>query len=769
MADLNVALRVVARDLGSREVRRAISEVDRATQNSARVQSRAIGTVSKASRQHNSVTVRESQRMHQARERLGIRSEKGIQREIVRTALAYKRLEQSGRLSGQELARASEAAISKIRKLQGEMRRLEGASSGGLGGLGKGLTAIGGGLMAGAMVARAPLSKVMDYDRKIAVMSNTAYAGEDVAARQAGQVEIKAAIDRAVQSAGGTRESAADALNELFSSSGFSRDEALKVLPQVQGFGLATGRDGGAEVAGLVGVLRAQGIGADQMGDALGKLLHAGETGGFGVENMVSLLPRILQSQRENFGMAGMQGLEAALANLTGITAATAMPAEAAQSYAALLNALKNPAIAESFAQKMSIGGRSVDLQGTIAKGVHAGVDPIETLAATIDQAMVGNKAYQRLKAKLGSGQAGEDDLEALSSLLESTVMRDVGIGRREMMALSGFMKNRQMIAATRESYAVQGIGAIEASSAVVRATASEKTRAADQAMEAARQNGLEGVTGVIGDVSAKLAEYANQYPGLTSAVVAATDAIKVMTAAALVFGGIKMLSGGKLGGKLGGKAGGGMRPASNVIPNVGDAARNVVTTNRVLSGTGKALGRVMPIAATGVALYEGTQILTSNASADDKAIAMTALTGQTGGAVGGGYAGAAAGAAIGSVVPGAGTFVGGIVGGLLGSLGGGVAGGWFGETLGNWFFGSSDENPQDDPAIPKTPEDIDEYAKQWEDAKQTLTPQDIEAVIQLWREPKPLDVEIKVSVDVEDGNIVAAVNEANAREARRH
>jgi len=172
--------------------------------------------------------------MHQAREQLGIRSEKSIQREIVRTAVAYKRLEQSGRLSGQELSRAADAATTKIRRLQGEMRRLNTASAGGFGGIGKGLMAVGGGLLAGAAVARAPLSKVMDYDRQIAVMSNTAYAERDAAGRKAGQTEIKAAISRTVQTAGGTRDAAADALNELFSSSGLSREEAFKLLPQVQ-------------------------------------------------------------------------------------------------------------------------------------------------------------------------------------------------------------------------------------------------------------------------------------------------------------------------------------------------------------------------------------------------------------------------------------------------------------------------------------------------------------------------------------------------------
>jgi len=793
MADLNVALRVVARDLGSREVRRAITEIDRATQQSARTQQRTVAVAGRATRrefaqnqraavvlaqrqtqsarQSNSVILRDAQRLHQAREHLGIRSERSIQREILRTVASYQRLAQSGRLSGQELSRAADAATHKIRRLQGEMRRTSTAS----GGLGKGLMAVGGGILAGAAVARGPISTVMDYEKKIALISNTAYAKRDVAGRQAGQAEIKAAISRAVQTAGGTIEGAANTLYELLGASGLSRDQAFEVLPHVQRFGLATGRDGGTDLSGLIGALKAQGIAPENMADALGKMLHAGQTGGFGVDNMIAILPRLLQAQRDNFGVNGVAGLEAALANMTGIVAANGMPQESGQSLIGLLNTLKNPAINQAVAEKLSIGGRAVDLQGTLAKGVAAGVDPLETFAATIDQALVSNKGYQKLKAKLGSGSGNSSDVDALSTLLENTVLRDVGIGRGELVALSAYLKNREAIATTRADYATRGAAALDASGAVIQATASERLTALDQRAADARQRTLAPLTDTIGDVAAKLADYANQYPGLTASLVGATDAIKVMTAAALVFGGIKMLSGGKLGGvRNGGNVSKpspslGIQNASGVVAK-SSVANQPGTTGSVFSVLGKGVKRAVPGLVLGEAAIEGINIVRSDASGQYKAIASTQLAGQTAGAGLGAWGGSVAGGLAGSVVPIIGTSAGVVIGGLAGAFGGGAFGDWLGEGIGQWIFsGGGNDAPPDNPAIPKTPEEINAHVQRWPDTLQTMSPQDLEAAMQLWREPKPLDVDIKVSVDVQDGNIIAAINEANAREARRH
>ncbi len=686
-----------------------------------------------SSKQVSSSILRDVDRLHQARERLGVRSERAIQREILQTAVAYKRLEDSGRLSGRELARAAEAAQAKVRGLRQEMQHLKTPGE-----LGRGVAAIGGGILAGAMMAKRPLSEVMTHERQVAFISNTAYAGEDAAGRAKGQHAITEHISRAVQYGGGKREDAADALNDLLGSSGLSRDDSYAMLPTVQKMALASGRTP-REIVPLVGAANANGIPVAQMPDALGKMLYAGETGGYGIENMMSNLPGVLTAQRDNFGMSGMKGLEMALANLQGITAATSMPQESAQSYTALLTTLKNPGVAQSVGKKLSIGGKGVDLNGTLAKGALQGVDPLETFSALIDKSLESNKAYKQLKSRLAKGGGTDVDKEQMATLLEQTVLRDVGVGRKPMLALSGYMAQRESIRGMRSDYAGRGVSAIDTSGSVMLSTASEKLNLAGQAVADARQRALEPLTTTLGDVAAKLSKYAEAYPGLTTLLVGAGDGIKVMTAAALAFGGVKMLTGAGVGAGLGAAATG---AGSGVVRLVGTGVSKLAPAS--VFGKG-ALARSSPMVSLALGGYNATQVAGSDLPDNEKNAAYTKIAGSTGG----GFAGAMIGAKSMSWLGPYGVAAGAVGGGVLGSFGGD----WLGEKLGRSWFGS-DEGPRAETARAPTiaTGGYDPAALQ-------------QAMIAKLREPQKMD--IKITVD--NGAIVAAVQDASARDARRY
>src|SRR5262249_751885 len=62
----------------------------------------------------------EYRRMAQARETLGIRPEREIQREIYRTEAAYNRLARSGAMSWREQARAARAMREEVTRLTNE-------------------------------------------------------------------------------------------------------------------------------------------------------------------------------------------------------------------------------------------------------------------------------------------------------------------------------------------------------------------------------------------------------------------------------------------------------------------------------------------------------------------------------------------------------------------------------------------------------------------------------------------------------------------------
>ncbi len=747
MKEMAVALRIKAQDMGSKDVQRAIGDIDKQVQRSGQAQQRSTVASQRAVRREISQTgqtdraiaqqrVRDSEqagravmadarRMHQARARLGVTSERALQNEIVRTAIAYKRLEQSGKLSGRELARAAEAAQAKIRQLKAEMNRFETPKQ-----IGKGMLAVGGGLMAGGAMAQRAVAPTMSYDRQVALLSNTAYADQDKAGRQAGQGEIKQAVSAAVKAGGGTREGAAEALSALLGEGGMGRDDAFALLPQLQKMALASGTNG-VDLVPLVGKLRAQGIDAKSMPDALGKVLHSSETGGFGLDAMMSSLPEILEQQKLS-GLSGMGGLEAALSTLQGVTQETGSASMSAQSTLALMQALNNPMVAAQASKNLSIGGNRVDLAPTIAKGAAQGVSPLETMAAAVDRSMAKNKDYQRLKSKLSAQGAGQAEIDQFASFLDSKVMKDMGIPKNALSAFSAFMKQRESISSMRADYAGIGASSIDTSAATMLDTADEKANMAGQAVEEARSKALAPLAEAVGDVSAKISEYAAQYPTLTASVVGAGDAIKIMTAAALAFGGIKMLTGGA------GKGFGLGSIAKGVAGNavMGGASLAASGTRALVQGA----GRAAPIASLALGAYEGYQVYNSEASDEDKAIGMTRVASSAVGGVAGAWAGGAAGAAIGSVVPVVGTAIGGAIGAILGGMGGGALMDSIGEGIGEFFFGSGKDGEDGASAKAAGPQ-----------------------------EPRPLAVDLNVKVDVDNGNIVASVNEVNAREGRRH
>jgi hypothetical protein len=753
MTDMKVALRIVTQDVGSRELGKAISQQAQKSNEAARVQQRAIASVGAthsrvidqsrrassvlaqqqivSSRNANTAILRDVERMQRAREQLGIRSEKSLQREIVQTAIAYKRLEQAGNVSGRELARAAEAARQKVQLLQREMRTLKTPSE-----IGKGLAAIGGGLMAGAAVMKRPLSETMTFDQKIAALSNTAFADRDAEGRKLGQDEIYAVISKA-KLKGGSRDEAADALGALLGSSGLNREESFQMLPTVQQMGLAAGKPS-REVVPLVSALKANGIPVAQMPDALGKMLYAGETGGYGIENMISSLPKLLATQRDEFGLTGMKGLEMALANMQGITAATNMPQESAQSLMSLLNTLKQPSVAQAVGKKLSIGGKGVDLAGTLGKGALAGVDPLETLAATLDKSLGNNKQYKQLRARLAKG-GGQADREQMATLLESTVLRDVGIGRDSMLALSGYMGQRENIKTLRGEYAGKGVGALETSSAVMMATAGEKVNQAGQALADALHKAMQPITEVMGDLADKIVKYADTYPGLTTAITGATTGITAMGAAALAFGGIKMVTGAGVGAGAGALASG----SASAVSRLAGKGIGAISPEKWL-GRG-VIARSAPLASVALGGYEAAQVAASDLPQDEKNAAYTRVGVRTGGGMGGAYVGAQALSWLGPY----GTAAGAIGGGIVGSL----AGDWLGEKLGAAWLRPGEAQERMASGKNLATMGMDPAALQ-------------QAMIEANRK-SPIKVEATLSIDGRE--IANTVNEINSRDARRN
>ncbi|MFU2111182.1 phage tail tape measure protein, partial [Glaesserella parasuis] len=141
--------------------------------------------------------------------------------------------------SQNELRRASEQTKQRIKELNAEL----GKSSFGdkAANVGRSLMSVGAGVAAGAMVMREPARNQMNFDKRLAMVANTAYSDRDVQGRIAGKEELFKAVEKAVTVGGGTKEDALNSLDTLLASGAMSADTAMNLLPTLQKAAVATG------------------------------------------------------------------------------------------------------------------------------------------------------------------------------------------------------------------------------------------------------------------------------------------------------------------------------------------------------------------------------------------------------------------------------------------------------------------------------------------------------------------------------------------------
>lgn len=733
--DLRVGLQVELEDRGAtnraRQVSRVIErESEKASRQSVRMADQAAQGQERASQRER----RAAQRMFQDRERLGIRSEQRIRREIQLTEAAYQRLTRTGRLTANEQARAFQSAQQRIQTLRREIEAVNRVQ--GQGPIGRGMSLAGRGLQAyqgaaGATVAAGyvmaqPVTRSMSWDRRMAEMSNTAYAERDLAGRQAGARTLSNNVRDAVRAGGGSRDSAADALDAMLASGAVSESTATGLLPSLQRSSTATGASS-VELANIALQALQFGIKESDIPLALDMATKAGQLGGFEVKDMARWLPQQLAAG----GAAGMSGLNDFASLLAANQAArrTAGTAdEAGNNVVNFLQKLTSQDLANA-AKKVEISpGKSIDLIGTLNAARENGVDPIEAFGRIVDKVMAGDKRYQAAQKAMADTTRPEERraiAESQAALVQGSVIGSLLADRQAWSGFLGIYNNggyrREVLAGTMDA-----AGTNDRNFDLIAATNSFQVERAKNAALFAEGDGMQGINGLVASGAGRFADLATEFPSMTAAVISAGNALNALAAAAgaaMVIGTLRGRSGaGAIARGAGAAAAGGAAAASG-------------------RGVGGALARGSGAVAAGVGAMGIWNAATG--SSEGRAGEVAEAVTSAGGMVGGSLAGAKAGAVAGPW----GAAVGGVAGGLLG--------GWIGDELGA-FLKAHMSAPRDVQA---------EMAASPNAATAGMSAADLQAAILAARQPQ----ELKVTVSVQDGNIVAAVNAANAREARRN
>lgn len=496
-----------------------------------------------------------SQRMASARERLGIRSEQSIQREIHATEAAYNRLARAGSVSAREQARAFEASRRQIAELRRELNRLpqqpnllrQGYSMGRTGL--NAYSAVAGGAMAGVMVAEAPIKRTMEYDRRLAMMSNTAYADQSLAGRKVGMAELDEAIKRAVRYGGGKRDEAADTLDSLISSGALGEGEAgrksaIGMLPTLQRYGTATNTD--PQLLGQIAVRAKQtmDIADKDLPLALDMAIKAGQEGGFELKDMARWLPQQMAAAKQA-GMSGLPGFAKLLAANQASVITAGSKDEAGNNLVNLLAKINSQDTAVD-AKKIKIDGKSIDLAGSLAAAREKGVNPLDAFANLVDKVVSQDKRYVAAKAKAetATGDEKKAALNDVGNLLEGSAIGKLIQDRQALMALVGYMGNRQYVRNIEAKLPTAG-GTGDQNFQMIENTSSHQMERSANEKAFAEQDAMSGFNRVLGDTAGKLADYAEKYPGLGASLVGATTMLNVLAASAGAASLVQLMKGG--------------------------------------------------------------------------------------------------------------------------------------------------------------------------------------------------------------------------------
>lgn len=609
--DFRLSMGLDFKDNASRDMARVLrdgvkqaTDATRAAERQGDAQKKAATDATQAEKQHAETQRRDSRenisasrrqveeyrRSARARETLAIRSERAIQREIDRTTAAYNRLSRSGTLTAREQARAYTAMKNKVAALNGEMgnlTRLERVRMAG-GQIG----AISGGIVAAAMPFVAPVKNQMAYEHSQANLANTAFYQQDAEGRLARLPELNALIHNAIVQGGGTKDNAQAATGRLLNT--FSFDEIKTRLPFLQQVSSGTGVSG--ETLGDISNALRRHLGVDSAEDlkrAINMMVASGQAGGVELADIARILP----GQLEQAGRAGLRGLDG-LAQLLSADQVSLTTSGSVDEAGAQVNALLQRIYgnrAEMAAQRIKIGGKGIDLHGTLAQAQLHGMSPLDALVSLSDRIIDHDPKIRALRKKLNSGNLSDSEAastrDALQTMENDWLTKLLGdpYSVRAMTALRNQRQARadNLVLTQRQRDLLDGQGAAEVNFQTISGTSDFKTDQAKSLRELSQMDAMKPVADAAGKFADVVAEFNQKFPGLSQAAESASLAIQSMTAAAVTFAGLKLLLG---------KGGAGAVPG-NVLGDAGAVAAGAASTSgNWLSGLFKVGGAAMAV-----------------------------------------------------------------------------------------------------------------------------------------------------------------------------
>lgn len=505
------------------------------------------------------------------RKMLGIRGEREIQAEILRTQRAYHQLARSGKLSSEQLTRAKNAELKKIRELNAEMGKSERLSRGQKVMRGAQVAgAIGAGIYTASNLAMNPINKRMDYERSVRGLTKVAYADEGLDGMKAGEEHIMRIIEKHVTDYGATIDQVMQAMDGAFRA-GLEIEEVEKILPDVLKASIGSSADPDL-IARMVASLLSNGFKPESIGKSLDQAAKSGDLGGFELADMAESFPEILSvSMGKGFTNEQLPQILAALQVLTKTSGSTSA---ATTQYKALLSEFNQSNFAERVGKAKYIDPKdgkekAIDWTGSLAQAAKDGKTPIEAAIGVMEDIMNSDKDLRKAREDLKSNDATVKD-KAASKILESSLLSNVFGRDLSLQAMLGFLQQKdefkRQVSGTFDSN-----GIVDKNYQYESQSTEAKAQSFKDQYELRQIENAKALANTYGALSEVLTKYMNEYPELTKNLILFGDSLKIVMAALAIGAVTSKLGGWMSGGKgLPGAGGSSSSPKVGGVPGGG-------------------------------------------------------------------------------------------------------------------------------------------------------------------------------------------------------
>ena len=530
------------------------------------------------------------QEVYSAAARLGIRTEHQIRREIQQTQAAYNRLAKSGAASQHELARAAQATRSRVRELTAEINggvsRLQRMGAG-VRAVGRGAAGVVAGATAGAYVLAQPINRTMDYDTSLRHATNTMYAGKSMAEKRLGMEAINKSVMEAAYIGGTSREAALETMNTMVASGAMS-DEAVKnLLPTIIKTAAAADTDGN-DIANIVTKALQAGFKESDIPSLLDRALQSGADGGFELKDMARWLPQQLAAMK-NAGMGATLDNFSSLLTANQLSFMTAGSTDEAGNNLVNLLAKINSQDIVTKSKKIKINGQEgFDFTDQMNKRQAAGMNSLDALVDIVGE-IVGSDAKSAALMKQINAAQGDDAklalLENQKALVDGTAIGQLVSDRQALMALLALVNNKAEATRLKEGQA-KAAGAVDGAYELVAEGAGFKKAQFGLAKSEAEYGAFESFTNRIGDWMQSAAQWMRGNPETAQTATQAGYGVAAASAAA---GAGSIVGGGGWFARLfGGSAAGSVATgAGNLAQGAGNLAQGAAKYGKMGFGLG--------------------------------------------------------------------------------------------------------------------------------------------------------------------------------------